>query len=112
MKVGRRRVAVVVAVAAVLVAGTGVARAYYAPGAEDLHEPAGYFTFCADRQRDIAGITADDLAPAPTGQTIASTDFVYDRSGPLWSDQPWQGTTPSCSASRGSQARRCRAAAS
>ena len=36
MRVGRRRVAVVATVLVALAAGTGVARAYYAPGAKDL----------------------------------------------------------------------------
>lgn len=100
MRVGRRRVAVVATVLVALAAGTGVARAYYAPGAKDIASPEGYFTYCADRQRDVAGITPADLAGTsngghgytienfihldahPAGEPIAgSSAFVLGKSG-------------------------------
>jgi hypothetical protein len=83
MRVGRRRVAVVATVLVALAAGSGVARAYFAPGSQDLSSAAGYFTFCADRQRDTAGITATDLGAAPTGADYRIDNFVYDQPGPL-----------------------------
>lgn len=83
MRVGRRRVAVVATVLVALAAGTGVARAYYAPGAQDLGSPEGYFSFCADRQRDTAGITAANLGPTPTGANYRIDNYVYDQPGPL-----------------------------
>jgi len=83
MRVGRRRVAVVATVLVAVAAGTGVARAYYAPGAQDLGSPEGYFSFCGDRQRDTAGITAANLGPAPTGADYRIDNYVYDQPGPL-----------------------------
>lgn len=100
MRVGRRRVAVVAAVLVAVAAGSGVARAYYAPGAQDLSDPQGYFSYCADRQRDVAGITTADLAGTsngghaytienyihldqhPAGQPVSgSSAFVLGKSG-------------------------------
>lgn len=79
MRVGRRRVAVLATVLVVLGAGTGVARAYFAPGAAPVSSPEGYFSFCADRQRDTAGITPADLVNANYG----IDNYVYDTPGPL-----------------------------
>jgi hypothetical protein len=81
MRVGRRRAAVLAGVLVALAAGTGVARAYYAPGAVDVASPNGYFSFCGDRQRDTAGITAADLGP--TGGDYRIDNYVYDQPGPL-----------------------------
>ena len=79
MRVGRRRVAALATVLVVLGAGTGVARAYFAPGAAQVSSPEGYFSFCADRQRDTAGITPADLTTANYG----IDNYVYDTPGPL-----------------------------
>lgn len=49
------------AAAALLAAGTGVAYAYLPSGTSWQEEPGAYFTFCADRQLDVAGITQADL---------------------------------------------------
>lgn len=74
-----RRWAAIATVTVVLATGTGVARAYFAPGAVDAMSTGGYFTFCADRQRDTAGITAADLVAANYG----IDNYVYDTPGPL-----------------------------
>lgn len=79
MRVGRRRAAVVAGVLVALTAGTGVARAYYAPGAVGASAPQGYFSFCGDRQRDIAGITPEDLTNA--GYSI--DNYVSTDPGPV-----------------------------
>lgn len=74
-----RRWAAIATVTVVLATGTGVARAYFAPGAVDAMSTGGYFTFCADRQRDTAGITPADLVAANYG----IDNYVYDTPGPL-----------------------------
>jgi hypothetical protein len=88
----RRRIAAVAVAGIVLATGTGVASAYFAPGLSDLATPEGFFTFCADRQRDIAGITDADLAghpapPAGTGPPTSAVfgidNYVHDEPGPL-----------------------------
>jgi hypothetical protein len=63
----RRRWAALATAAVVVATGTGIARAYTAPGGVDIATASGYFSFCADRQRDIAGITATDLTTANYG---------------------------------------------
>ena len=82
MRVGRRRVAVVATVLVALAAGTGVARAYYAPGAQDLGSPEGYFSFCARssaRHRRHHG----RQPTAPPAATTGIDNYVYDQPGPL-----------------------------
>jgi hypothetical protein len=72
----RRRIAAVAVAGIVLATGTGVASAYFAPGSQDISSAEGYFTFCADRQRDIAGIEAADLVAANFGIDT----YVYEDS--------------------------------
>jgi hypothetical protein len=79
MRVGRRRVAVVAAVLVAVAAGTGVARAYYAPGTVDVGGAQGYFTFCADRQKDIAGLADADLS----AKGVGIDNYVYEQPGPI-----------------------------
>jgi hypothetical protein len=92
MRVGRRRVAVVAAVLVAVAAGTGVARAYYAPGEKPLGDPASYFSYCADRQRDVAGITTADLAGTSNGgHSYTIENYVHLDQHPA--GQPVAGTT-------------------
>jgi hypothetical protein len=79
MRVGRRRVAVVAGVLVAVAAGTGVARAYYAPGTVDVGGAQGYFTFCADRQKDIAGLDDTDLS----AKGVGIDNYVYEQPGPI-----------------------------
>jgi hypothetical protein len=83
MRVGRRRVAVVAAVLVAVAAGTGVARAYYLPGEVAFTgSPGNYFTFCADRQLDTAGITPADLDGSSNGgHNYTVQNFVHDAAG-------------------------------
>jgi hypothetical protein len=83
----------------VLVTGTGVASAYFAPGVSDLSSPEAYFSFCADRQQDIAGITPANLLGNPGVDTIPTStvfgidNYVADDTGPLVG-QPLSTTDP------------------
>lgn len=64
----RRRAWVAASAAAVLAfVGAGTAYAYLSPGTSWQEQPAAYFTFCADRQLDVGGITQADLSGAHNG---------------------------------------------
>jgi hypothetical protein len=95
MRVGRRRVAVVATVLVAIAAGTGVARAYYAPGTQELvANPGNYFAFCSDRQLDVAGISPADLqGNSNGGHDYTVQNFLHDSSGYV-AGQPLAGTTP------------------
>lgn len=100
MATRRRRIATVAVAGIVLATGAGVASAYFTPAEKPLADPQNYFSYCADRQRDVAGITPADLAGTsngghdytienyihldahPAGQPIAgSSEFVLGKSG-------------------------------
>jgi hypothetical protein len=95
MRVGRRRVAVVATVLVAIAAGTGVARAYYAPGTQELvANPGNYFAFCSDRQLDVAGISAADLqGNSNGGNDYTVQNFLHDSTGYV-AGQPLSQTTP------------------
>jgi hypothetical protein len=96
----RRRIAAVAVAGIVLATGTGAAYAYFTPAQKPIADPANYFSYCADRQRDVAGITSADLAGTsngghdytienfvhlaahPAGQPVpGSSQFVLGKSG-------------------------------
>jgi hypothetical protein len=78
--------------AALLVGGAGAAYAYLAPGSVELSSPRGFFTFCADRQLDVAGITAADENGANNGgHAFRVENFIYP-SGPDTSGEPVAGS--------------------
>ncbi len=77
------------AAAALLAAGPVAAYAYTQAGAVDVSSPEGYFTFCADRQRDVAGISAADLAGEHNGGLSYQIENVaYPNTTPLVTSLP------------------------
>jgi hypothetical protein len=89
----RRRIATVAVAGIVLATGTGAAYAYFTPGERPIADPANYFTYCADRQRDVAGITLADLEGTSNGgHDYTIENFVHLEAHPA--GQPYDGDEP------------------
>jgi hypothetical protein len=75
-----------VTAAAVAAGGVALASSNWGPGT--VATPRGYFDFCQDKQRDIGGITADDLAGVNNGgNAYEITGVIYENTAPGTPDQ-------------------------
>ena len=91
---GKRGWVVVAVAAAMTMSAAGGALAYVAAGSSVLTDVPTLMTYCADRQREVAGITAlDEAGTTNGGHAYSIVNHVYENVAELPGGQALPGTS-------------------